>query len=932
MLPAMKLGRVSRRLIRYAVFAGVLAGTVFSGSGAFGIELETIAGRVASNDDIELEANATYTAGDPSGPGFQGSTYFGTYTGTLSGNGATITGLTVPLFITVSGEVKELNLATETVNGVVGNGALAINLDSDGIINSVIVTGNVDGSLFSYVGGLVGSSSGTIIDSTMNGNVKGNAFTGGLVGSSSGSISGSTVTGNSNISGGDNVGGLVGELSSGTISKATVAVTVTVTGSGEYIGGLAGSSYGSISESHSHAVVVGGTDNNPGDHGTGGLVGYLGGLLTDSSATGAVTGTNEVGGLVGSTGVAAEIRNSHATGDVNGDDKVGGLVGNLDLLHVIVDSYATGDVVGQDYVGGLVGYASGNISNSTVSGTVSISGHDNVGGLVGQSWGQVSGVDGVVTSVGNAVTVTGSGEYIGGLAGSSYGIISYSTAHAVVEGTGETDDDHGIGGLVGYLGGAVTDSSATGAVTGFNDVGGLVGATGLAAGIAYSHATGDVTGNNKVGGLVGNLDEYHVVTDSYATGAVIGNDDVGGLVGHLSYNASVTRSYAIGAVTGNLTEEGGDVGGLVGIAYGDISYSHATGDVSGVYDTGGLVGDLDEEGSIRNSYATGNVTATGFDGWWRSGWGGLVGEFEGIIENSYATGNVLADYHAGSLVGFTFYNSEATINNSFSTGSVSQGERNPNYFIFFDLYEFDSVDPDGWQDAFGGFVGCQESLTSNDAAGYSFSCSVDEPTQSTPVAPSILSVVNSVDVGEESAFEILACKNNGLPLLSDLSDSYANTCAAPVTTNRERRIREFIQTTSMTEIAKTLGFVVSPKFPNDAPIAFIKNEKELAISKILGVQKAADRVATTFVKTGEALQLSYEYEGKDPIELWVKLADGKWLLAGVATFDKGGKVVVLPMQFKIAGEYLLVLNKPSAESVKANTPLNQIGALTVIVS
>jgi hypothetical protein len=136
----------------------------------------------------------------------------------------------------------------------------------------------------------------------------------------------------------------------------------------------------------------------------------------------------------------------------------------------------------------------------------------------------------------------------------------------------------------------------------------------------------------------------------------------------------------------------------------------------------------------------------------------------------------------------------------------------------------------------------------------------------------------------------------------------------------------------MTEIAKTLGFVVSPKFPNDAPIAFIKNEKELAISKILGVQKAADRVARTFVKTGEALQLSYEYEGKDPIELWVKLADGEWLLAGVVTFDKGGKAVLLPIQFKIAGEYWLVLNKPSAESVKANTPLNQIGALTVIVN
>jgi hypothetical protein len=245
------------------------------------------------------------------------------------------------------------------------------------------------------------------------------------------------------------------------------------------------------------------------------------------------------------------------------------------------------------------------------------------------------------------------------------------------------------------------------------------------------------------------------------------------------------------------------------------------------------------------------------------------------------------------------------------------------------------VNHDNWALVFGGGIGCQEGGVAPEEGDPYISCSeprLEFGNQPPAVAPSILSVVNTVEEGEEPAFEILACKNNGLPLLSDLSDSYANTCAAPVTTNRERRIHEFIQTTSMTEIAKTLGFVVSPKFPTDAPIAFIKNEKELAISKILGVQKAADRVARTFAKTGEALQISYEYESKDPIELWVKLADGKWLLAGVVTFDKGGKAVLLPMQFKIAGEYLLVLNKPSAESVKANTPLNQIGALTVIVS
>jgi hypothetical protein len=189
--------------------------------------------------------------------------------------------------------------------------------------------------------------------------------------------------------------------------------------------------------------------------------------------------------------------------------------------------------------------------------------------------------------------------------------------------------------------------------------------------------------------------------------------------------------------------------------------------------------------------------------------------------------------------------------------------------------------------------------------------------------------VNTAGTAGAPAFEILACKNNGLPLLSDLIDSYENTCTG---SNSGLRIYDFIQTTSITEIAKTLGFVISPKFPNDPSIGFIKSEKELAISKILGLQKAADRVARTFVKKGEALQISYDFDSKDPIKLWVKLPDGKWVLSGVINFDKNGKAVLPPKHFKMAGEYVLVLNKPSEDSVKANAPLNQIGSLTVFVN
>ena len=949
--------------------------------------------------------------------------------------------------------------ATGTVTGFNEVGGLVGATGLAAAIQNSHATGDVSGN--NQVGGLVGNldPSHVVTNSSASGDVTGRWDVGGLVGYSSGDITLSYATGA--VSGEDRVGGLVG-YSSGDIAFSSAKGEVTSTavnavddgvhgelapGGANGIGGLVGYNTGNITSSFTGEAdtdlpipsgAVTGLKN------VGGLVGFSSGNITNSRATGDVNQSwscimgeayapcfEYIGGLVGKS--EGDITNSWASGNVGGQDYVGGLVGQLD--GDVTNSYAAGYVSGDRYVGGLVGRSTGVITNGETYADKSleldyVSGSEFVGGLVGYSEGNVidsvsrvpvSGgryVGGLVgKSEGNVTNSVAEGEVrgesseVGGLVGYSVGDITNSSATGDVTGAGIAGPTDYIGGLVGYLEGVIKNSFATGSVTGRDNVGGLVGslfqglpwsneysdlstlrssrptpnigeinlvqgdfytwdgddwrkifsisgsyASGNVIGQDYigglvgragesttidsSFARGNVSGDDEVGGLIGLLNDGASVTHSYATGDVIGNDDVGGLVGLLNDGASVTHSYATGDVTGNLTEgDGGDVGGLVGIVYGIISNSHATGDVSGIYDVGGLVGDLNSDGVIRNSYATGNVTATGFDGDWTNGWGGLVGEFSGIIENSYATGNVLADYHAGSLVGFILYDSGATINNSFATGVVSRGSRSVAFspeercIESCDTYEPVQVPVNfvEWNSAFGGFVGCQSSETNGDGV-INVSCSVEELTQSTPAAPPILSVVNTAGTAGAPAFEIIACKNNGLPLLSELSASYANTCVAPVTTNRERRIREFIQTTSMTEIAKTLGFVVSPKFPNDASIAFIKSEKELVISKILGLQIAADRVARTFVKTGEALQISYEYEGKDPIELWVKLANGQWLLAGVITFDKDGKAILPPLQFKSAGDYSLVLSKPSADSAKGSAPLNQTGSLLVAVS
>ena len=118
-----------------------------------------------------------------------------------------------------------------------------------------------------------------------------------------------------------------------------------------------------------------------------------------------------------------------------------------------------------------------------------------------------------------------------------------------------------------------------------------------------------------------------------------GNDSVGGLVGY-SDGGTITNSYAAGAVKGRYS-----VGGLVGFSYGDsnIRNSYATGEVTGTgYYVGGLVGR--NRRTIENSYATGTVRGEGAVG-------GLVGRNRRTIENSYATGSVSGNSDVGGLIG-----------------------------------------------------------------------------------------------------------------------------------------------------------------------------------------------------------------------------------------------------------------------------------------
>ena len=330
--------------------------------------------------------------------------------------------------------------------------------------------------------------------------------------------------------------------------------------------------------------IIGGID-------VGGLVGINRGTITNSYATGSVSGAGSIGGLVGLNN-GGTITNSYATGDVAGSLKsVGGLVGLNDSGGTITNSYATGAVTGlssSSRLGGLVGWNDGTITNSYATGTVS--GASDIGGLVGWTDG------GTITNSYATGDVTGKAANVGGLVGfNSGGTITNSYATGDV--TGEAAN---VGGLVGLQnGGTTTNSYATGDVRGSgNDIGGLVGVNLSSGTITNSYATGDVAGSGfSVGGLVGRNDG--IITNSYATGIVTGfRNGAGGLVG-FNFGGTITNSYATGAVTGS----GNDIGGLVGENRGGtITNSYATGTVTGSgIRVGGLVG-YNNGGTIMRSY------------------------------------------------------------------------------------------------------------------------------------------------------------------------------------------------------------------------------------------------------------------------------------------------------------------------------------------
>jgi len=369
-----------------------------------------------------------------------------------------------------------------------------------------------------------------------------------------------------------------------------------------------------------------------------------------------ITKGDDYSGLFGICGTGSHIENVHVVDAyVRGRRQVGGLVGEL------VDGSVSGCSVSGNIValgecaGGIAGVNNGTITNSQSSAEI-FCGSNSTGGIAGVNGDRMMGVIDQCKVTG---LVTGFWN-VGGLVGRNHGVISNSLAY------GDVTGDEWVGGLVGWMDkGMISHCEASGNVKGFYDVGGLVGFNGYqhsTAQISNSSASGKVTGVGTGNLCIGGLAGYSggIISDCHATGTVEGEESTGGLIGE--HGGKTVNCYASGDVTGCY-----DTGGLVGFNGYPASNTllencYSSGKVTGYktrnYGTGGLAGY--SGGTIVRCFSTGSTSGD-------ETVGGLVGEQEGTITNCYASGAVTAKQTAGGLVGLNW----AKIYNSYAIGSVN---------------------------------------------------------------------------------------------------------------------------------------------------------------------------------------------------------------------------------------------------------------------
>lgn len=531
------------------------------------------------------------------------------------------------------------------------------------VTNSAKVEGN------NSVGGIVGVADATTVENAINTGAveaKGNDI-GGLIGSMTDTNitdnKKSELIGNSynlgDVSGdGYNVGGLVGHAVNSTIGDGTNLVYNRMDVTGAYnVGGIVGNMEGSTvqnaensgnvlatgykTEDYTYHTANTNFDNAYGENGDG-----IGGVKVNVANVGGIVGTSSA-----SDGKASQIKNVTNTANVSSD------TGTYNQYGTQNEYYTAGNV------GGVVGRAEDTNITNTTNRENEVRGAHNVGGVAGYFGGEGT-IDGGINDGGD-IMATGA-RAAAGVIGNVVNDNGFAREHVRGSEIGsETFIVGNMGGVVGYMEGNdvyVTGSANRGTVHSQD-----INNPNQVLDISQAANTGGVVGkidrnkiNDEDGNILTNEDILAgikdgsikaAVTDSYNTGDVRGYTGVGGVIG-MMYNGEVADSYNLGNI--NTTRQ-------------PVNLSNRDS-----VNMGGVVGDTTEGSGasavIYNVYNKGQIGDENYETYARHV-GGIVGRLSGIVDKSYNTGAIYNGYSVvGGIAGW-FY--EGTISNSFNTGNIT---------------------------------------------------------------------------------------------------------------------------------------------------------------------------------------------------------------------------------------------------------------------
>ena len=603
-------------------------------------------GNYALNNSIDAIPTKDWNSGtgfksigndDPTGKGFQGK---------FDGLNNEIFGLTV-------------NRGNENNAGLFGK------TDDATIKNTILINGSIKGN--EKVGAFVGSANNTKIENVVNSaHVSGSKNVGGIAGSVTGNSTITDAGNTSTVMGNSNVGGIAGSLVGKDADKATI------NGSSYNFGAVYGTDdKGNIetatdltdikdNKSTNIGGVVGyaenavlGSDDEcirndltvKGGYNVGGIVGSMTGTtVKNADNSGNITAVGYTNGMYEYHGIDSANFTEAKKQENLAISNVGGIVGNAES-GAIDEANNTGNVksvtisdTDETYVSGNIGGIAGSAVDTNISHSENkeneVRGAHNIGGIAGY----VEGNSTISDSINNGGDILGTGARN-----------SDNTASVLELVTDSRDGYIGnIGGIVGYMYGDtayIKDASNRG----------------------YIHTGADLDKESSkagnIGGIVGKIDRTQTasiddiknekvqaaVKDSYNTGRMDGYIAVGGIAG-MMYNGEITGSYNVGSI---------------GTTRDAVKYT-------GTVNLGGIVGDTTEKTNAKvllyDVYNKGNIGDKDFTYGARHV-GGIVGRLSGDIEKAYNNGNIYNNMTAnGGIAGWW---TNGSITNSFNTGNIT---------------------------------------------------------------------------------------------------------------------------------------------------------------------------------------------------------------------------------------------------------------------